>query len=240
MIKLNKTIEAARIQGFQWSKKEYRFENEVISTELDEQIFQSLVQRYKEIPRNSGNGSSIDIPFDLSGYIMEIDTEKIDSDYMDSRFQKYIKELQKGSSPEVVEQALEELHYYFASLSQEDQKYANIFLHDVQSGEVFVEAGKSLLDYISEYRYQAQNDRIHRFAKTFGLDEEKLRNIMSLRITETNINEFGRFSELIKTVDKEKAKKYFEEKEGKRLNPPKVNIRMDQCLRKFILFGQYE
>ena len=208
--------------------------------ELDERIYLTLVQRYKEIPRGSSNGGSGDVPYDLSGYIMEIDTEKIDSDYMDSRFQKYIKELQKGSSPEAVEQALKELHHSFASLSQENQKYANIFLHDVQSGEVFVDDTKSLSDYISEYRYQAQNDRIHRFAETFGIDEEKLRNMMSLHITETNINEFGRFSDIIKTADKAKAKKYFEEKEGKKLNPPKINIRLDQSLRKFILSGEFE
>ena len=238
--KLNKTLEAAKVQGFQWSKEEYRFDNEVIHMELDERIYLTLVQRYKEIPRGSSNGGSGDVPYDLSGYIMEIDTEKIDSDYMDSRFQKYIKELQKGSSPEAVEQALKELHHSFASLSQEDQKYANIFLHDVQSGEVFVDDTKSLSDYISEYRYQAQNDRIHRFAETFGIDEEKLRNMMSLHITETNINEFGRFSDIIKTADKAKAKKYFEEKEGKKLNPPKINIRLDQSLRKFILSGEFE
>ncbi|MGN0441548.1 MAG: hypothetical protein ACI4FO_02475 [Acutalibacteraceae bacterium] len=38
-----------------------------------------------------------------------------------------------------------------------------------------------------------------------------------------------------KTVDKSKAKAYFEAKEQTKLNPPKVNIRTDKLLREFIL-----
>ena len=50
--------------------------------------------------------------------------------------------------------------------------------------------------------------QIHHFATAFGMDEEKLRDMMSLGLTEANINEFGRFDELRKSVDKEKAKKF--------------------------------
>lgn len=37
-------------------------------------------------------------------------------------------------------------HKTFATLSQEEQKYANIFLHDIQRGDVEVTVGKSLRD----------------------------------------------------------------------------------------------
>ena len=132
-------------------------------------------------------------------------------------------------------------HYKtFAGLTQEEQKYANIFLHDTERGDVIPEPGKTLRDYITEYLYTAKDDQIHHFATAFGMDEEKLRDMMSLGLTEANINEFGRFDELRKSVDKEKAKKFLEAYEHTKLIPPKVNMKTDQLLRKFILSGGFE
>ena len=110
----------------------------------------------------------------------------------------------------------------------------------MKNGNVFVEEGVRLQDYINDYQYRAKDDQIHRFAETFGIDEEKLRTMMGMNLTESNINEFGRFDEVKKTADKAKAKAYFEEKEGIKLNPPKVNIRLDKLLRNFILTGGFE
>ena len=72
------------------------------------------------------------------------------------------------------------------------------------------------------------------------MEEEKLRNMMGLGLTKTNINEFGRLDELKKTVDKAKAKAYFEKKEGIKLIPPKVNQKVDSLLREFIVTGGFE
>lgn len=55
---------------------------------------------------------------------------------------------------------------------------------------------------------------------------------------EVNINEFGRFDELKNTVDKVKA--FFKRKEQSKFNPPKVNIRTDKLLRKFILSDGFD
>ena len=63
---------------------------------------------------------------------------------------------------------------------------------------------------------------------------------MDLKLTETNINEFGRLDELKNTIDKSKAKAYFENKESIKLNPSKVNIRVDKLIREFILIGGFE
>ena len=113
-------------------------------------------------------------------------------------------------------------------------------LHDTERGDVIPEPGKTLRDYITEYLYTAKDDQIHHFATAFGMDEEKLRDMMSLGLTEANINEFGRFDELRKSVDKEKAKKFLEAYEHTKLIPPKVNMKTDQLLRKFILSGGFE
>ena len=156
---------------------------------------------------------------------------------MNSRFDKYFKLLRQD---ELLEQALNELHKSFASLNQEEQKYANIFLHDIQRGDIVVEEGKTFRDYVTEYQFNAKNDQIHRFSEIFGLNEELLRSMMGLKLNESNINEFGRLDDLKKTIDKGKAKLYFEMKEGIKLNPPKVNIRTDKLIRDFILSGGFD
>ena len=243
----NVYLDAAKVQGFIWDKEIYIYDNPATEEHKEYHVYvtkreyDALLQRYKELsPGDGGDGGDEIMPYDLKSYIIEIDSEKIDSDYMNSRFRKYLKELNKGSSPEVVERALSELHQSFASLSQEDQKYANIFLHDVQSGEVDVQEDKTLRDYINEYKYNAKNDQTHKFAETFGLDEDKLRSMMELNLNELNINEFGRLDDLKKSVDKQKARAYFESVEGTKVLPHKVNIRVDSLLRKFILSGGFE
>lgn len=244
----NDYLDAAKVQGFKWDKEVYIYddpeteEHKEYHVYVSKREYDALVHRYKELA-DVGPGTphtDEDIPYDLKSYIIEIDSEKIDSDYMNSRFKKYLKELNRGSSPEVVEKALSELHQSFASLSQENQKYANIFLHDVQSGEIDVQEDKTLRDYINEYKYNAKNDQTHKFAEVFGLDENKLRAMMELNLNELNINEFGRLDDLKKSVDKQKARAYFESVEGTKVLPHKVNIRVDSLLRKFILSGGFE
>ena len=245
---LNAYLESAKVQGFKWDQSIYACtdddsgESIEIEMSFDENGYLILAQRYKELasgaPDEPGDG---EVPYDLVGYLTEIDTGMIDANYMNSRFEKYLKLIhQEGVPGTLLEQAKAELHKTFAALTQEEQKFANIFLHDIERGDVSPELGKTLRDYITEYQYRAKNDQIHRFAQAFGLDEEKLRNMMSLGLTEGNINEFGRLDELSKTIDKAKAKVYFEAKEGVKLIPPKVNMKMDQLLRSFILSGGFE
>ena len=240
---LNSYLEAAKIQGFKWEVTSYTDDNtgENIEMAFDEKTYLVLVLRYKELSGGGGGGTGDDVPYDLVGYIAEIDTGLIDADYMNSRFEKYLKLLNlEGASAEAVEQAETELHKTFATLSQEEQKYANIFLHDIQRGDVAITEGKTLRDYITEYLSKAKNDQIHRVAVALGVDEVKLRTIMSLRLNSTNINEFGRYDDLKKTVNKAKAKEYFEKIEGTKIIPPKVNVKVDNLLREFILGGGFE
>ena len=61
-----------------------------------------------------------------------------------------------------------------------------------------------------------------------------------MKLNTTNINEFGRYDDLKKTVDKVKAKAYFEKLEGVKIIPPKVNVKVDNLLREFILSGGFE
>lgn len=240
----NGFLEAAKIQGFKWNISTYSDKNtgEVTEVNFDENTYLVLVLRYKELSDGSTDFSTEDVPpYDLVGYITEIDTGMIDSDYMNSRFEKFIKLLNiEGTTKEDIERAENELHKTFATLSQGEQKYANILLHEIQRGEVEVTAGKTLRDYVNEYLFKAKDEQIHNVSLALGVDEEKLRNIMSLKLNTSNLNEFGRYEELKNTVDKVKAKEYFEKIEGTKIIPPKVNIKVDNLLRDFILNGGCE
>lgn len=234
---LNSYLEAAKVQGFKWDEKT---ENN-IQISFEEKDYLVLTVRYKECVGGGSDEKNEDVPYDLKGYITEIDTGLIDSEYMNSRFDKYMKLLTlEGASAEAIEQAESELHKTFASLTQEEQKYANIFLHDIQRGDIQVSEGKTLRDYITEYLSKAKDDQIHRVADALGLDESKLRNMMNLHLNSTNINEFGRYDDLKQTVNKAKAKEYFEQLEGMPIIPPKVNVKVDNLLRKFIVDGGFD
>ena len=68
-------------------------------------------------------------------------------------------------------------------------------------------------------------------------DETTLRRLMDAHVSESTLNEYGRYDDLISTVNKAKARAYFESVEGVRLPPPKVLIKTDKLLRSFILNG---
>lgn len=59
-------------------------------------------------------------------------------------------------------------------------------------------------------------------------------------LTEQSINEYGSFDALKATVDKVKAKEYFEQLEGTNVAPFKVNIKVHNWLQAFILSGGVE
>lgn len=240
----NTYLESATIQGFSWDKLEYKVENadgktEKIKVELDETTFLTLAIRYKEL-FNPGDDpdddktTGDDLPYEIDAHLTEINTGAIDRNYMESRFRKYLKELQEGVESTA---ALEELHKSFAVLTQEQQKYARIFLTDVQQGNIIVADDKTLTDYINQYQAEAQNDRIHRFAVAIGVDEMQLRAMMARDITIGNINEYGFFDKLKETVNMDIAKAYFEEKEGQAIKSFRIKQRVDTTLRQFILSG---
>jgi type I restriction enzyme R subunit len=245
--KLNEHLEAALIQGFSWDKRQYMFQEKpgarktVVQMAFDENTYLILALRYRELfSVVVGDGGSV--PFDIDGHLTEIDTGKIDADYMNSRFEKYLKlvNLDPKPSQELIRQALDDLHRTFATLTQEEQKYAGIFLHDIERGDVVLEARKTLRDYITEVQVRAKDDQIHSLADVFGMDETMLRKMMAMKLTEANLNEYGRFDQLKGTVDRTKARAYFEKQQGAKISPPRVNIMADKLLRRFLLEGRFD
>lgn len=244
-------LQAAKIQGFSWDKKEYSSkidaedEREEVMIPLipTEDQYEILLMRYKELRRDGGTDGveDGDITFPIDPYLSEQNTGVIDQNYMNSRFEKWKKQL---SDPDVdpveLDETLAELHKSFAFLSQEDQKYANLFLHDVQTGDAVLEEGRTFQDYLTQYAKSEKDEQISRLVEITGCSEELLRKVMDAHPTKNNLNEYGRFDELKSTVVRDKAQEYFTKKEGHSMPPFKVRNRANKLLTDFVLSGGFD
>jgi type I site-specific deoxyribonuclease, hsdR family len=228
---LNEHLQAARLLGFSWEKSSYdvvQEDDSVITATLnfDQETYDKLLARYKDLfkeePGDGGGGD--EVPFDLRSHINEIETDRIDQEYMNDHFTKWLKTI--GSMEEAA--ALEELHHSFATLSKEDQKFAELFLHDVQSGDIELDPSLALSDYIADYKQKDANDKVVKVIKDLGLDGDLLRAMLARKYTRENLD-LGRLNSLKETVDREKAKVYFNEERMIFLNK-----RIDEFLREFI------
>jgi type I restriction enzyme R subunit len=239
---LSDLIEAAKVQGFTWEKPTYEFHHDdggktEVAMAVDLQTYLVLALRYKELfERESGDGSD-DVPFDIDGYLTEIDTGRIDTDYMNENFAKWLKKIDEG---EEAKAALELLHSSFASLTQEQQAAAELVIHAAQRGELEVVPGKTLMDYINDFQKRGKDSQVNALVSAIGVDEQKLRDLIARHVTEDNINEYGRFDALKETVDLGKARDYFAGKEGKPIPPFKVSMRLDRLLREFVIQGGFD
>ena len=229
---LNQAIEAAKIQGMKWEQTEF----DGVNRELDEQTYLVLLQRYKELSESGGGGGADEeVPFDIDPHIVAIDTGRIDSDYMNRQFDKFLKLLQTDADPLEIEQVLRELHKSFASLTQDEQKVAHRLLLDIENGEAKFEQGKTIRDYITDELVAGQYQAISEFAERFGLDKNMLSQLKNAGLTEKNLNEYGRFDALRDTADKAKIKAYFDEQEGKDLSIGMANMKFAKILKAFLL-----
>lgn len=231
----NQIIEENDSPEFEEIKEQVYVDQITLNSPITREALEAIKQRYVDIERGK-NETNDDIPYDIDTSLIEIDDGKIDSDYMNSKFKKYLKMLsQDNFSEEEIELALNSLHKSFASLPQEKQKYANMLIHDIESGDIIIDENKTFMDYVTEYETNAENDQIRKLSSAFGIDETKLRNIMTSSTNESNINEFGRYEELLKTVNLEQSKNTLEKLYGKELKTYEINLKVDEILRKFIL-----
>lgn len=234
-------LEAAKLQGFVWEKKVYEFQHgdtyTKVTMEIDEQTYYILLQRYRELFEGGTPGDPKDTwEYAIDTYITETGTGTIDAEYIDSKFQKFIKNLyMEGPGSEITKSALEELCKTFATLSQKDQRTALIILHDIQSGDLHLDKGKTIYDYIAEYQISELHKQIMTLSEATGLNPSQLINIMSCDVNEQNINEFNRFENLKLTLDLQKTREFLNKITGNAVPPFLVMPKADQILRKFIL-----
>ena len=102
----NKHLEAARIQGFLWEKSHYHLKQPHggfadIDMLIDEETYKVLLKRYQELLKPSNGGGGIEEPpYDIETYLTEIETGQIDADYINERFEIYLKLINKGNASE--------------------------------------------------------------------------------------------------------------------------------------------
>ena len=234
-------LEAAKLQGFVWEKAEYEFQHGDTFTKvkmtLDERTYQTLLQRYRELFEGSGSGEGDDKwEYAIDTYITETGTGTIDAEYLDSKFRKFIKNLyMEGPGSELTKAALEDLCKTFATLPQADQRTALVILHDIQSGNLRLEKGKTIYDYIAEYQISELHKQIMTLSEATGVNPSKLISIMSGDVNEQNLNDFNRFEELKLTLDQLKTREFLQRIGGKAVPSFMVMPMADKVLRMFIL-----
>lgn len=241
---LSSELSAARVQGFRWDLRDYAVgdgeDKSGYTVGFDETEYLALLQRYRELAGGDsgggGGGGDETPPFDIRPTLVEIDTGMVDSNYMNAKFGKFLRALADG---EDATQVLADLHRSFATLSQEEQKFAQQVLDDVQNGRLAPDPGRTLSDYITAYEKRAKDDRIHRFALAFGANERALRELMDAQPSPGELNAYGRFDALVKTVDPAKAAAFFTALEGRPVSVFAANLETDRYFRKFILTGGF-
>jgi len=237
---MTKRIEASKMQGFLWEKTEYEFSHTngwvTVKMEFDEQTYKVLLQRYRELFTGGGGGGGETDVYELESYITETGVGTIDAEYIQSKFIKFIKNLyMSGPNSDHVKAAQKELHNAFASLSQRDQRTAMRILHDIESGDLHFNRDKTIYDYILDYQKRECDQQIYTISEATGLDVRRLKDIISTDTNEQNINEQGRFDELIQTLDKTKTVAFLKKVTGQETDRRFVVTNAMSIIRRFIL-----
>lgn len=232
--KFNEYLESAKVQGFTWEKQEYTVDGKDITLLIDETIYNILVRRYKEAAKGGTTGTHSDSPYDLKGYLTELDTKEINSEYMNSKFTKYKKALVSGDDKQIAI-IKKDLFSSFASLSQQEQKFAMVIIHDIETGDLRIDDDKSIRDLINEYIKKEEDDIVSQISSNFGIDKEMLIKILHSNVNEDNYNEYNRFENICATCDIDKVVEYFSKLENKELSKKEANQKMRKFLMEYII-----
>ena len=220
--------ESAMIQGFTWAK-----DYEPITVVITEYEFNILAQRYSEIEREPRDGND-SIAYDIDYQLPEGSRSRINYEYLNTNFKKYMN-IKEERDSNLIQSLLNDLHRTFAQLPVELQPYAEMILNDVNNGELVIKEGWEFTDYLNEYQLSEEDDFIQDLVDSTNINEALLREMLDLRLTEVNINEYSRFDKLKSSVNVGHFSGYIEKNLGKMVIPIKVNMLIDRLLRAFLL-----
>lgn len=226
--------ESAMIQGFTWAKSTYEIQDyEPITVVITEYEFNILAQRYSEIKREPRDGND-SIAYDIDYQLPEGSRSRINYEYLNTNFKKYMN-IKEERDSNLIQSLLNDLHRTFAQLPVELQPYAEMILNDVNNGELVIKEGWEFTDYLNEYQLSEEDDFIQDLVDSTNINEALLREMLDLRLTEVNINEYSRFDKLKSSVNVGHFSGYIEKNLGKMVIPIKVNMLIDRLLRAFLL-----
>ncbi|MDU3214523.1 MAG: hypothetical protein E6672_01580 [Negativicoccus succinicivorans] len=239
---LYERLNSAFTQGFTWDKKRYRDkENEtMVEVEITEEEYDVLHQRYKEVHKGRGEEDGPVKPnLDFNYHIIE-EGFKIDYNYINQNFGKFVKaSLDENSSEEDIKKLKTSLHKNFASLPKERQIIAEMIIHDFENGDLEIKEGWDFNDYINDYSVSELDKEISELVDFTGIDEDQLRSMMNLNLTEKNLNEFGRFDALVASADIDLITRNLSTMKGSEVRQFISKIYLDKVLREFLLEGPF-
>ena len=229
---MNEKLYSAKCQGFHWGQLTYCSEEtgNTVTLKFDQDTYEILLQRYKELPASEGRGTGVGpIPLYLEGNSNALEDMDINADYMNKNFDKWRKILQQPNvSEEEKSEVLTELHHSFMHLSQEDQKFANLILHDIDTGTLIMKPDKSFSDYIVEYKVNSKNRNARRVSEAFGVDIDFL-----ILLCEGKF-ELSQVSQLEDTINWDTAHQFFAARDGQDYKRSKLGIIIHEYLMIFI------
>ena len=240
---LYKCLNSAFTQGFNWDIKSYsdKENKTMIDVKISEDEYNVLILRYKELTGAASDKESskvLDIHFN---YQIVEESFKIDYNYMNQNFDKYIKLLlSEDSSAYETTDLKASLHKNFASLPKDKQIIAEMIINDFENGDLIFVEGWDFNDYINARSISELDKKISKLVNFTGVDENKFRELINLNLTEKNLNEYGRFDALKETADFDTITNNLSRLKGNEVKPYRSKIYLNDVLRKFLIEGPFD
>ena len=179
-----------------------------------------------------------DIPYDIDPSLITTSADKINHSYMESNFIKYVKEIQLyGSQAEKAQEMLNILRQSFSTLTQQDQKTANIIINDIQRGDLIIKENDTLTDLINQYRTTTIEREINKFCSKWLIPEDKFRDSYSQYTISEDINKYGSLDKLINCIDKTKVAEKLSNERNQKIPPYIASRELYKAITNFIKSG---
>lgn len=241
---MHKALRAAIVQGFSFEQTHYECvanlsdEVETADCMLTKEHFEILSLRYRELEKKDGDAGEGAAPLDVSARdAAVVGRETVDTQYFDEHFQNFVKTVHEDKTKEEIDAALDSLHSAYPHLSSEDQKAVDHVVAGIRSGKVEIRDGWSWFDYVNHLREKKFREQVEMTAKCFGVDAAKLSSLVRQKPSEEDVNEYGRFDELLADLDRDQARRSLERLSGHEVKAREVVRVADSVLRRFVVEG---
>lgn len=241
---LGRALRAAKVQGFTFDQVHYEcvdfLTGELLMADckLTEEIYDTLMTRYNELPRSEG-GMRGDraLPFDIDPTLATLDTTRVDRDYVNQFFQNFVASVNEGKGEDQINAALNDLHSAYPHLAAADQPIVDRVVSGIWDGTREIHVGWTCTDYVNHVKEEDFRARLSAAASRFGVDAEKLSKLVKLHPTAESINEYGRFDDIMDEVDPAQAKQALAQLSGIKVRGKDVMRTVDAVLRRFVIEG---
>ncbi len=203
--------------------------------------YKALLGRYKDVERVQDSSNRKDgeaLAFDIEAHITDTDAGIIDYEWINDRFAKYTSKLSDFSTEEG-NQFLDALHTSFNQLDAETKIIAEGILSDIRSGKLFVEEGKSFVDYLNERKAAQSNSYSESLHRAFGISVALIEEYLKLEVDQLNT---ARNTRITEEIDTDCAIEYFKfkNKDDKPLPPFIAKLKAKDIIEEFFSCGGYD